>query len=90
MVSNVAGAHQVVSGFGFRFDLHTLSLCGNPHEDRPHKGPCEGANPWRRSLALPCWGMMLNIWVPPLRFKTTSGAKSGYTGVTQGTPVIPV
>ena len=24
MVSNVAGAHQVVSGFGFRFDLHTL------------------------------------------------------------------
>ena len=24
MVSNVAGAHQVVSGFGFRFGLHTL------------------------------------------------------------------
>ena len=24
MVSNVAGAHQVVSGFGFRFDLHAL------------------------------------------------------------------
>ena len=24
MVSNVAGAHQVVSGFGFKFDLHTL------------------------------------------------------------------